>query len=1038
MLWLLIPALLTSAGIAIAYRLSPAAKLKVRMRDALKPFNELDRELHSLQIELKNEADSLTTIYTEKIYASRLRAIPVDDLKKYAMGMRLQALKDTGIRTVADLQGWGEIRVSQVRGVGPKSASAIVRSVAAITQLAKTVAIPHPSPPFSEDSEHQLMRALFRQRWFAVHVSDQAKAFTALVTAHESTGDEIVMKLTFGRWLWKFGANAAIRLSVEEGRGLLRTLEDSGLQVRRNALAQSLAECREICARRVPAESILRDFNEARAYYEARLADRFGSPSDRNLGSSQPLPESSRCSMSDVVHVEFGRVVPGPPPKPTESSAADSDSFTPKARTSEKLFSVAVGSGSGHATAGFMLPATPQSAEASDLRWVRRGEVIEIQGYSLSCGFVFLGRGSNSEQHYALNPQLPAKSGGAASPEATGYSTGYTMLSPELRSQYLAWLASGVKSAGVSSFGMLYFYGIERRLLDHLQCRISDVPDGEVPEILGELRRLAELFNDQQGSVRHCCLRLSDFAAVCALDGNSVPLLPQERVKTWELPFIIRYGIGWFMKEHKPIPMDWALHWALTEPTIYPRTPALRCPQEFESAFAAAYRKKFGEGLVVPANKTKLTLTYQPGWPMQYGQQIRHDFSGIPDIAAISGPQQTLRKLVEDATTEIDGYSRYLGRNPSKSGTLDAFLNLPLSLWPAETIDRWRDFLTTIVNPLQPIPLESLLRALDPSGEPAQAKLPETAANLTRASVGMEPDVLAGGRRPKPFERIILFPLTAESLVERTTTEYKTASLIVSLSACVALADGRASNDEAAAVEGMIATWQHLHPDLRTRLRGQYRLQVQNQISLASLKSKLTSLTREARDQLAQSLCFLATVDGEIAPSEVRLLEQIYRALELEPKLLYNHLRIGAPHVSGREPTNLSTSGSYRVDSARLAALRQETDQAGSLLAQVFAEEDDPILRVTETATLDQTDTTNSKEPLLPGLDAPHQGFLEEILRRASWTRKELQDLAARSRIMLDGALERINDAVFDVAGEPVTEGDDPIHVQQNVLEATR
>jgi hypothetical protein len=37
---------------------------------------------------------------------------------------------------------------------------------------------------------------------------------------------------------------------------------------------------------------------------------------------------------------------------------------------------------------------------------------------------------------------------------------------------------------------------------------------------------------------------------------------------------------------------------------------------------------------------------------------------------------------------------------------------------------------------------------------------------------------------------------------------------------------------------------------------------------------------------------------------------------------------------------------------------------------------------------------------------------------------------------MLDGALERINDAAFDLVGEPITEGDDPVYVQQNILEA--
>jgi hypothetical protein len=36
---------------------------------------------------------------------------------------------------------------------------------------------------------------------------------------------------------------------------------------------------------------------------------------------------------------------------------------------------------------------------------------------------------------------------------------------------------------------------------------------------------------------------------------------------------------------------------------------------------------------------------------------------------------------------------------------------------------------------------------------------------------------------------------------------------------------------------------------------------------------------------------------------------------------------------------------------------------------------------------------------------------------------------------MLDGALERINEAALDFSGEVLIEGDDPLYVQQSALE---
>ena len=203
MVVLLVAVLLAAAGVSLAYRFSPAAKLKTRIQDALSPFQQLDSEIRGLQQTLKNETESLTNRHIQGIYALRLKAIPVDELKKYATGMRLQALKDVGVRTLADLQGWSEYRVSQVRGVGAKSASAIVHSVATVTAAAKAVAIPHPFPPFSDDSERQLMQALYRQHWFETHISDQATRFAATVTSHQCMRDAILAKATFACWLWK-------------------------------------------------------------------------------------------------------------------------------------------------------------------------------------------------------------------------------------------------------------------------------------------------------------------------------------------------------------------------------------------------------------------------------------------------------------------------------------------------------------------------------------------------------------------------------------------------------------------------------------------------------------------------------------------------------------------------------------------------------------------------------------------------------------------------------------------------------------------
>jgi hypothetical protein len=51
------------------------------------------------------------------------------------------------------------------------------------------------------------------------------------------------------------------------------------------------------------------------------------------------------------------------------------------------------------------------------------------------------------------------------------------------------------------------------------------------------------------------------------------------------------------------------------------------------------------------------------------------------------------------------------------------------------------------------------------------------------------------------------------------------------------------------------------------------------------------------------------------------------------------------------------------------------------------------------------------------------------------WSRSELADIATDMELMLDGALERINEVSLDAFEGRITEGDDPIEVAQDLME---
>jgi hypothetical protein len=93
-------------------------------------------------------------------------------------------------------------------------------------------------------------------------------------------------------------------------------------------------------------------------------------------------------------------------------------------------------------------------------------------------------------------------------------------------------------------------------------------------------------------------------------------------------------------------------------------------------------------------------------------------------------------------------------------------------------------------------------------------------------------------------------------------------------------------------------------------------------------------------------------------------------------------------------------------------------------LAGVFAE-DEPVAE-----TADDVAEQPTARGLL-GLDDAHSTFLRLLLSRPSWTRSELADAASDLDLMLDGAIEQVNEASLDHWDEPLTDGDDPVEINQ-------
>jgi uncharacterized tellurite resistance protein B-like protein len=209
--------------------------------------------------------------------------------------------------------------------------------------------------------------------------------------------------------------------------------------------------------------------------------------------------------------------------------------------------------------------------------------------------------------------------------------------------------------------------------------------------------------------------------------------------------------------------------------------------------------------------------------------------------------------------------------------------------------------------------------------------------------------------------------------------------------------------------------------------------------SISGLKRRVEVINQETREAIADFLLTVALADGIVDPGEVKTLERLYHLMELDRSALYSKLhnmearpvseQAGGSHAA-TVPSRGFKEGAIQLDRAKIAALRADSAKVSALLGNVFASpaHDEP-------EELPEAEAPENRESSLLGLDRKHSILLQVLLRRAEWNRDELEELCSDRGLMLDGAIERINEAAFNQFDKAIIEGGDPMEVNCDLLQ---
>ncbi len=175
----------------------------------------------------------------------------------------------------------------------------------------------------------------------------------------------------------------------------------------------------------------------------------------------------------------------------------------------------------------------------------------------------------------------------------------------------------------------IYFYGFERRIIEN-QAN-SQVSDQEFTIIFEEVLRLHKVFNTNRSFRGYS----ANFLELMAL--LRATLLEQRITKVPDTKNALSFKLklAKTVVNEQPVGAELALDWLTNSLEYSLKTPARRCEDEFRKLFEIRFSQKFGEGISVKPNKTKLRLSYHAASNGINGFDL--NLEGLPDPSILKG-----------------------------------------------------------------------------------------------------------------------------------------------------------------------------------------------------------------------------------------------------------------------------------------------------------------------------------------------------------------------------------------------------------------
>lgn len=698
----------------------------------------------------------------------------------------------------------------------------------------------------------------------------------------------------------------------------------------------------------------------------------------------------------------------------------------------------------------------PSAARSSGsaARWIGPGEEVTIGGLRVSGGMIYVGKSLRTrdgrEENCLVDPDLSVARNVSGN-LGLHYWPSYASISATGRRAFLEWLSGGRRDPKVDvGLVFLFFYGLERRLF-------IDRALNEASELISEVERLLGIYGENSSFQGYA---QSFLGAARLVKGDFAAPEPAPLGYFYEMPLATRVHLGRLLVEDRPIDAEAALLWTLGSPETRLRTPGQRCFPELRHLWTVRFSERNPAGLKVRAPQRRIKASYRAA-SGTFEVDMPGPHEKLPDIAHVTGPLQGLRDLLESCMTELDTYSRLLGRRPEARDGLEAAMLLPPAIRgtaASGAIGAARTRLEGILGQTgmaltTPRALATALGIQASSDATGSQLLARLSLILDQLDVGLEPDRRYGGTLTAADARVVAFRAAAGAPIAAGHTAFDAARVAMEIAVLAASADGAVTPSE---LEGLVSEARkaprlEVHETLR--LEAFVRSLAGEPPRIQAALKRAGTLPGDRRAAIASAAIGAVLADGQATADEVRFLERLHRTLQLPPEAVHAALHQRA--ASRDEPVTVAAEdrppdmplpvvqssgetgdrlGGLRLDQGRLARIQAETSSVSALLADVFA--DDETAPEPPPPPRPPADEAGDEASPYPGLDAAHGSLLAFVAGRGGRVPLDAFETQARALRLLPGAaMETINDWGFSTHDEAVLEEDgDDVTIPDELL----